>query len=52
VDCAGDSSASGVAVVMVSLFGHEGGEEGTSGIPGVGGASATVAPRSWLGGLA
>jgi hypothetical protein len=27
VDCAGDSTASDVAVVMFALFGHAGGEE-------------------------
>jgi hypothetical protein len=29
VDCADDSTASDVAVVMVALFGHAGGEEQT-----------------------
>jgi hypothetical protein len=52
VDCAGDSPASDMAVVMVSFFGHEGGEEGTAGNPGVGGASAKTTPRLRCGGLA
>jgi hypothetical protein len=42
---AGDSTASDVAVVMVPLFGHVGGEDRTVGDSGVVGASALVAPR-------
>jgi hypothetical protein len=49
VVCAGDSTASDVAVVMVPLFGHVGGEERTVGDAGVDGASALVAPRSRFG---
>ncbi len=37
VDCAGGFPASDVAVVMVSLLGHEDGEEVAAGDPGVGG---------------
>jgi hypothetical protein len=51
VDCADGSTASDVAVVVVSLFGHVGGVERTVGDPGVGGASALTTPRSWLGDL-
>jgi hypothetical protein len=53
--CSGESrpiaTASDVAAVVVSLFGHVGGVERTAGEPGVGGASASAAPRSWFGGL-
>ena len=43
--------ASGMAVVVASLFGHVGGEGRVAGDPGVGGASAVTTPRSHLGGL-
>jgi hypothetical protein len=51
VDCAVGSTAGNVAVVVVSLFGHEDGVERTAGDPGVGGTSAVAAPRSWFGNL-
>jgi hypothetical protein len=51
VDCVVDSTASDMAVVVVSLFGHVDGVERTVGDPGVGGASALAAPRSRFGGL-
>ena len=51
VDCAVGSTASNVAVVVVSLFGHGDGVERTTGDPGVGGASASAAPRSRFGDL-
>jgi hypothetical protein len=51
VDCADGSTASDVAAVVVSLFGHVDGVEWTVGVPGVGGASALAAPRSRFGGL-
>jgi hypothetical protein len=51
VDCTVGSTASDVVVVVVSLFGHVGGVERTVGDPGVGGASALAAPRSWFGDL-
>jgi hypothetical protein len=51
VDCAGGSTASDVSAVAVSLLDHLGGVEQTVGDPGVGGALALPAPRSWLGGL-
>jgi hypothetical protein len=51
VDCADGSTASNVAVVVVSLFGHLDGVERTVGDPGVGGASALAAPRSRFGDL-
>ena len=41
----GVSSTSGMAVVMVLIFGHEDGEEWATGDPGVGGASAMATPR-------
>jgi hypothetical protein len=44
-------TASDVAVVVVSLFGHVDDVERTVGDPGVGSASALAAPRSWFGGL-
>jgi hypothetical protein len=40
------STASDAAVVVVSLFDHVDGVERTVGDPGVGGASASAAPRS------
>jgi hypothetical protein len=46
MDCAVGSPTSDVAVVMVCFFGYVGGEEWTSGDPGVGGASAVEAPRA------
>jgi hypothetical protein len=46
VDCADGSTASDVAVVVVSLFDHVDGVERTVGDPCVAGASALVAPRS------
>jgi hypothetical protein len=49
--CVDGSTASDVAAVVVSLFGHVGGVERTVGEPGAGGASASAAPRSWFGGL-
>jgi hypothetical protein len=51
VDCAGGSTASDVAAVMVSLFGHVDGVEWTMGDPGVGSASVLAAPRSLFGDL-
>jgi hypothetical protein len=51
VDCAVGFAASDVAVVVVFLFGYVDGMEQTVGDPGVGGASALAAPRSWFGGL-
>jgi hypothetical protein len=51
VDCADDSAASDVAVVVASLFGHVDGMEQTVGDPGVGDASASAAPRSRFGNL-
>jgi hypothetical protein len=42
---------SGVAVVVVSLFGYVDGVERTVGDPGVGSALALAAPRSRFGGL-
>jgi hypothetical protein len=47
-DCADGSTAGNVAVVVVSLFGHEDGVERTVGVPGVGSASALATPRSCL----
>lgn len=44
VDCAGVSSASVVAVVVVSPLGHVDGEERVMGGLGVGGASASAIP--------
>ena len=52
VVCACDSAASGVAVVMVVFSDHVGGVELADGVPGALFASALVAPRSCLGGLA
>jgi hypothetical protein len=46
VDCAGGSSASDVAAVVVLIFGHVDGEERTLGDSGVGGVTASAAPRS------
>jgi hypothetical protein len=51
VDYADGSTASDVAVVVVSLFDYVDGVERTVGDPGVGGASALVAPRSRFEGL-
>lgn len=51
VDCAVGSTASNVAVVVVSLFGHEDGVERTAGDPGVDKASALATPRSCFGNL-
>jgi hypothetical protein len=51
VDCAGGSTASDVAAVVVSLFGHVDGVERTMGDPGVGSASVLAAPRSRFGDL-
>jgi hypothetical protein len=51
VDCVFDSTASNVAVVVVSLFGYVDGVERTVGDPGVGSALALAAPRSRFGGL-
>jgi hypothetical protein len=51
VDCTDGSTASDVAAVVVFLFGHVDGVERTVGDPGVGGASALAAPRSWFGDL-
>jgi hypothetical protein len=50
-DCTVGSTAGNVAVVVVPLFGHADGVERTMGVPGVGGASALVAPRSCFGNL-
>jgi hypothetical protein len=44
-------AASDVVVVVIFLFGHVDGVERTVGDPGVGGASALVARRSWFEGL-
>jgi hypothetical protein len=46
-----NSTASDVAVVVVSFFGHVDGMERTVGDPGVGGASALATPRSRFEGL-
>jgi hypothetical protein len=51
VDCAIDSTASDVAVVVVSLFCYVDGVERTVGDPGVGSALALAALRSRFGGL-
>ena len=45
------AAASDVAVVMVFFSGYMGGEELAEGDPGVGVASAMVAPKSCSGGL-
>jgi hypothetical protein len=45
------STASDVAAVVVSLFGHVDGMERTVGDPGVGGALAMATSRSRFGGL-
>jgi hypothetical protein len=50
VDCAGDSTASDMAVAMASLFGRVDGENRVAGDPVVGGASAKTAPKSRSGG--
>jgi hypothetical protein len=51
VDCTGGFTASDVAVVVVSLFGHVDGVERMMGDPGVSSASALAASRSRCGGL-
>jgi hypothetical protein len=51
VDCADGFTASDVAVVVASLFGHVDGVERTMGDPDVGSASALAASRSRCGGL-
>jgi hypothetical protein len=51
VDYADGSMASDVAAVVVFIFGHVNGMERTVGDPGVGGASALVAPKSRFGDL-
>jgi hypothetical protein len=51
VDRTDGFTASEVAVVVVSLFGHVDDVERTVGDPGVGSALALVAPRSRFGGL-
>ena len=51
VDRTVDSTASDVAAVVVSLFGHVDGVERTVGDPGAGGASALTALRSRFGDL-
>jgi hypothetical protein len=50
-DCAGGSTASDMAAVVVSLLGHVDGVERTVGDLGVGSASVLAAPRSRFGDL-
>jgi hypothetical protein len=47
VDCTSDSTASDVAAVVVSLFGHVDGEEWTVGDPGGGSSQIAFGGLTW-----